>query len=88
MANCYLCGKTIDPGPHLRRRVKTGDWVRRSYDRSRVTGYHVRYGTRTVCKSCAWWIDRRDWQSERLQWLQIIVGLVVLALILGARLFS
>lgn len=80
MANCYLCGCTTN-GRQLRRRVKTGEFVRRRYPTTSVSHIQVSYGMRIVCPLCAKRLDR--WEL-RLAWMGHASMLVALAgLVLG-----
>ena len=61
MTHCYLCGCTMSaPEPKLRRRVKTGEWVRKSYGSDRVEAVQYHYGRRIVCRRCARYCDRKE----------------------------
>lgn len=79
MANCYICGRPLNESRYrLRRRVKTGEWVRRDYRSGRPASVQNRYGARIVCQGCAKWIDARDMRSAQRQWIQIGAFLIVL----------
>ncbi len=84
MANCYICGRPLNESRYrLRRRVKTGEWVRRDFRSEKPSSVQKRYGSRIVCQGCAKWIDARDTRSARWQWIQIgfaLCALVFLAL--------
>ncbi|MCC6687212.1 MAG: hypothetical protein IT205_09515 [Fimbriimonadaceae bacterium] len=84
MANCYICGRPLNVSRYrLRRRVKTGEWVRRDYRSGKPNSVQNRYGSRIVCQGCAKWIDARDARSARWQWIQIglVVGLLMILLL-------
>ena len=86
MANCYICGRPLNESRYrLRRKVKTGEWIRRCYRIGKAVGVATRNGPRIVCKGCAKRIDWQDRRSERMQWLQLGFWLLVLLLLLGAR---
>jgi len=80
MANCYRCGRRIEDGRHLRRRVKTGEWLRRRYPKTNVSHVQISYGMRIVCKWCAGQIDRRDWRRAMMEHLTVVVAIVGLVL--------
>lgn len=84
MANCYQCGRKIEDGRHIRRRVKTGEWLRKRYPQTSVSHVQTSYGMRIVCKWCARQIDRREWRTAFLGHLSVLLALVglVLALVL------
>ncbi len=87
MPNCYICGKPLNESRYrLRRRVKTGEWVRRDYRSGKPSSVQNRFGPRTVCQGCANRIDARDSKSARWQWIQIVIGLgTICYLVLTAR---
>lgn len=76
MANCYHCGQEIEDGRQLRRRVKTGEWVRRRYPKTSVSHVQTSFGMRLVCKWCARQIDRREWRTTILGHLTVLIALV------------
>jgi predicted nucleic acid-binding Zn ribbon protein len=83
MANCYVCGRPIPKDhPHLRRKVKTGEWARRRYPKRTVSSVNIHYGIRIVCPDCARRIDReRTWQ-DWVQLAELALALIVLFAIL------
>lgn len=84
MANCYICGRPLNESRYrLRRRVKTGEWVRRDYRSGKPSSVQNRYGSRIVCQGCAKWIDARDLRGARWQWIQLLVALVVLLVLIS-----
>jgi hypothetical protein len=88
MPNCFRCGRPLlDTKTRLRRRVRTGEWIRRGYGKSgSVSAVQQHYGMRIVCAGCAAWIDMLEQRHARKQWIQILVGLAVLAaLFVGAQ---
>lgn len=83
MANCYICGRPLNESRYrLRRRVKTGEWVRRDYRSGKPSSVQNRYGSRIVCQGCAKWIDARDLRSAKWQWIQL-AGAVLIVLLLA-----
>lgn len=87
MENCFACGRPMRSGvPHLRRKVKTGEIVRRY--RGRVSGVHQHFAVRVVCRKCAWRIDRDRFVKETLpQLLELGLALLVLLAALLSKLF-
>ena len=86
MANCYLCGRPLNESrTRHRRRVKTGDWIRRDYKTGKAVSTQYRYGSRIVCLGCAKQIDAQDVRSERWRWIQLTLSLIVLFAVLLAR---
>lgn len=84
MANCYICGRPLNESRYrLRRRVKTGEWIRRDYRSEKPSSVQNRYGSRIVCQGCAKWIDAHDFRSARWEWIQIglVVGLLLILLL-------
>lgn len=73
---CYLCGQRIVRGRQLRRRVKTGEWVRRRYAQSRVSHVQTSFGMRIVCGWCARRIDRQDLRSAWQGHLSVVLALL------------
>jgi len=83
MAKCYVCGNSIDPkSRQMRRRVKTGEWIRRRYPNSWVSHTQSSYGMRVVCRWCANRIDLKDWRYSLRRDLAVLglLGLLVLFL--------
>ena len=67
MANCYVCGRPLKPGSRaLRRKVRTGEWLRRSRKDAPPTSVNVHFGMRVVCPWCARRIDRERARQELL----------------------
>lgn len=86
MANCYLCGRPLNESrTRLRRRVKTGEWIRRSRRTGWTDSVATRYGPRIVCLGCAHRLDARDFRSESWQWAQITVLVLLLTVLLLSR---
>lgn len=81
MQHCYRCGREIKGQTLLRRRVRTGEFVRRGYGRNRVTGVSERYGMRIVCSFCAKSLD--DTSLRNILLANLPAGLALLFLILG-----
>lgn len=71
-----------EPGRQLRRKVQTGEWVRRSYSRGKVEAVQKHFGRRIVCKGCARDMDRKAlWKEVRDHALVLLLlGGLVLAL--------
>lgn len=82
MANCYICGRKIENGRHLRRRVKTGEWLRRRYPKTSVSHFQITYGMRITCKWCIRQIDRSEWRAAVIGHLTVVFALVGLMLAL------
>lgn len=83
MPNCFRCGREVPSSRHqLRRKVKTGEWLRRTYSKGKVSSVNVHFGLRVVCKTCARSIDREARKAELLQFWELGLALVVLALLL------
>ena len=80
MANCYRCGSKIEDGRQLRRRVKTGEWVRRRYPKISVSHVQTSFGMRVVCKWCASQIDRQEFRQAFKGHLGVVAALVGLVL--------
>lgn len=81
MPNCYLCGRPLNEmRTRLRRKVMTGEWIRRSYLRGRVDRITHRYSSRIVCAGCAKYLDLRDLKSDRWQRIQLRFWLALLLL--------
>lgn len=80
-AYCYLCGREIKSRVRTRRKVQTGEWVRRDYKRSRIESVQIHFNRRVVCGFCARQLDRESfWLTIRthgtvLLWL---AGLLVI----------
>lgn len=87
MANCYLCGRPLNESrTRLRRRVKTGEWIRRSKRSGWADSVATRYGPRIVCLGCAHRLDARDFRSARWQWIQVGALMIVLFTLLALHL--
>lgn len=84
MANCYHCGRQIEEKLRIRRRVKTGEWLRRRYPKTSVSHVQTSYGMRIVCKWCARQIDVREWRTAILGHVTVLLALfgMVLAVLL------
>lgn len=87
MSNCYRCGRRLpEVSLRRRRRIKTGEWVRRKYPRKRVDSLNVHYGMRIVCPLCAREMDRlRAWEETKRNLLPILALLALLAVLLFAQ---
>lgn len=74
MAHCYFCGRQIkDKSQQLRRKVKTGEWVRKRFPKPRAHEVQTHYGMRIVCKNCAGYVDRLSTKHQLLGALQTLV---------------
>ena len=85
MAYCYRCGRKIEPGEtrQPRRKVRTGEWIRKGYGKKPVQGVQSHYGMRIVCPNCAKRIDAENlWQGLQ-QDLKFIFALLVLFALIG-----
>lgn len=78
MANCYRCGRKIEVGRQIRRRVKTGEWIRRRYPKTSVSLTQHSFGMRIVCKWCAGQIDRAEFKQRLQSDIAVLVALVLL----------
>ncbi|CAN5599292.1 hypothetical protein BH11ARM2_BH11ARM2_28840 [soil metagenome] len=86
MHNCLLCGRALKPASrHLRRKVRTGEWLRRKNKDSPPTSVNVHFGMRVVCPWCAKRIDRENARKELLQYAELGVALLALLLVVLAR---
>jgi len=89
MSQCYRCGKSIPPSRYqLRRKVKTGEWLRRNYAKDKVSSVNVHYGIRIVCKSCARSIDAEARRLELLKNWELGIALFVLLVLICMRIFG
>lgn len=88
MAHCYLCGRQIiETKQQARRRVQTGEWIRRRYPKPRAHEVQTHYGMRIVCRSCAKRLDRQQLRDAALGNLIVFVALAILfALLIVQRL--
>ncbi|MBS1722996.1 MAG: hypothetical protein JSS66_08600 [Armatimonadetes bacterium] len=80
MATCYRCGRKIEDRRQLRRRVKTGEWVRRRYPKTSVSHTQAHFGMRIVCKWCAGQIDRSELRQRLHSDIAVLVALVLLVI--------
>lgn len=80
MAYCYRCGRKIAPGEtrQPRRKVRTGEWIRKGYGKGSVQGVQSHFGMRIVCPSCAKRIDRENLWMGLLEDIKFILALLVL----------
>jgi hypothetical protein len=87
MPNCFRCGRPLkDTKTRLRRKVRTGEWIRKGYGKSGVNAVQQHYGMRIVCAGCAAWIDMLEQRDARKQWIQMALAASVLfALVYGDR---
>ncbi len=86
MPNCYVCGRPLNESRYrLRRKVQTGEWVRRVYRRGGGMTVAKRYGSRVVCRGCASRLDMRNLQSERWQKIQLVFWLSILLILVLVR---
>ena len=85
MPNCFVCGSPLKPGSrNLRRKVRTGEWLRRSRRDAPPTSVNVHFGMRVVCSWCARRIDREAARRELLQYAELgVAALVFLALLIS-----
>lgn len=81
MHHCYRCGREIKTRTLVRRRVKTGEFIRRAYGRNRVTGVSERYGMRVVCPFCAKSLD--DTSLRNIVLANLPAGIALLVLIVS-----
>ena len=86
---CYRCGQPIiEPGPRIRRKVRTGEWVRRRSKDNKAEQIQFHFGRRVVCRKCAVAIDWEFRRQELLQYGEFILAVVVLLAVILYRLFS
>ena len=89
MAHCFRCGTTIPADERQpRRRVQTGEWVRRDQRSSYGWTVKRRMGMRIVCRRCAGIIDRMEREDTRVWALKLSAAVVVLVVALAARLLG
>jgi predicted nucleic acid-binding Zn ribbon protein len=89
MATCYRCGQPIPSTEFkLRRKVKTGESIRRRYPNPNVSAIQTTYGIRLVCSDCAKSIDWEERQREWKQYVQLVIALLVLIGLLIAKAFG
>ena len=89
MATCYRCGRPIpSTGFKLRRKVKTGETIRRRYPNPNVSALQITYGIRLVCSSCARAIDREQARRELLQYVELGIALAALLALVLFRYFG
>ncbi len=82
MPNCYLCGRKISNDTRLiRRKVKTGEYVRKRYTPYRLSAIQSSFGMRIVCKSCASFLDKQAFRSELLSHVWVLAALVLFVLL-------
>ncbi len=79
MANCFLCGRKIPLDVwQTRRKVKTGEWVRKRYQSPRINTIQAHYGMRIVCPLCARFLDRQRIVDELKKHVVVLLLLVSL----------
>jgi hypothetical protein len=86
MAYCYLCGRHIEKGRHLRRKVRTGEYINKHCHRQRLRTVTIRFGWRIVCSSCGRYLDesaKASMQREISSALLWACGLAFLIAILN-----
>lgn len=64
--------------PKLRRRVKTGEWIRKRYGKQTVEAVQYHYGRRIVCRRCARYCDNRDAREYVVKHLGTVFVLLTL----------
>lgn len=87
MGTCFRCGRFIPSTEFkLRRKVKTGEWVRRRYPNPEVSAIHTHWGVRVVCLPCAKVLDREEAARKAVQYLELAaaVALLLAALVANA----
>lgn len=86
--HCYLCGSAIDPEKrHLRRKVRTGERLRRSYKSGRPVSAMYSAGFRVVCPRCAKRVDAEEAKKDRLMWIEFAIAVGFAVWMLVASLF-
>ncbi len=89
MATCYRCGRPIPSTEFkVRRRVQTGEWIRRRYPHPQINAFQIHYGIRVVCSQCARAIDWETAKREYLMWLELCGAIALLAAALFSRFLS
>lgn len=87
--HCYLCGSALDPEKrHLRRKVRTGEWLRRSYPSKKPVSTQFHAGFRVVCGRCARRIDLEECRKDRLMWLEFAAAVIFLAAMVISSVFK
>jgi hypothetical protein len=83
MASCYRCGRKLTSKKFQpRRKVKTGEWVRRGFARQNVQAVQNHFGMRIVCPRCARQIDLENKRIELTEMAKLILALAVLFVVL------
>jgi hypothetical protein len=72
----------------LRRKVKTGEWIRRRYPNPNISALHIHWGIRVVCSPCARAIDREAARREWRQKLELVVAIGLLLVVILLRLLG
>ncbi len=81
MAHCFRCGTPIPSDrPHLRRKVNTGEWVRRDPRASSGWTVRQRLSSRIVCATCARHMDGREAREARIWAAKLATALVAILL--------
>ena len=79
MPHCYVCGRPLPADrKRVRRRVKTGEWNRKSYSGGRIKATQTHYGLRMVCGGCAKFLDKTGTRDEWMRHLSPFFWLFVL----------
>lgn len=74
MHHCFLCGRPIRPTAYVsRRKVRTGEWLRRAYRNGKVSSASTHFGKRVVCSGCAGRLDRQERLKHLLAYLPELV---------------
>ena len=87
MPTCYSCGKPITTHERFRRKVKTGEVLRRRFATSKPSAITTRFGMRTVCRDCAHKLDAEWRRHELVQYIELAIAIGLLLLVILARLF-
>lgn len=87
MPNCFVCGRPLKPGSRApRRKVRTGEWLRRPRKDAPPTSVNVHFGMRVVCPWCAGRIDREAARRELFQYAELGFAVLILLAALLSRL--
>jgi len=88
MATCYRCGRPISTSERVRRKVKTGEWMKRRFSSPKATSVTTRYGMRVVCSECAKVLDAPWTRHELLQYVELALAVGFIAAVILVRLLS
>ena len=88
MPTCYRCGQPITTRERFRRKVKTGELLRRRFQTSKPSAVTTRFGMRMVCRDCAHTLDAEWRRHELVQYVELFIAIGLLLIVLLARFFG